>query len=127
MKNYISAFIFLFVFIGASFAQEVSPTIEVVSKKWKFGLHFDSLNETQKAFNGISKGVIINKVSKDHPAEAANMMVGDILTHVSGIEVIDQAHCVELMKNLDISSGVSVLNIIRNGVKMEVPVKFDQK
>ncbi len=94
-------------------------------KKWKYGLHFDTLTEKQKAFNGVTKGVRIHKVSKDHPAEAAGMLVGDILTHVSGIEIIDQPHCVEVMKNVDVSSGTSILKIIRNGVKMDVLVKFE--
>ncbi len=109
-------------FFGNFITAQETPTKE--QKKWKYGLHFDTLTEKQKAFNGLTKGVRIHKVSKDHPAEAAGMLVGDILTHVSGIEIIDQPHCVEVMKNVDISSGTSILKIIRNGVKMDVTVKF---
>jgi hypothetical protein len=53
------------------------------------------------------------------------MMVGDILTHVGNIEIMDQPHCIEIMKNVDISLGSSTLKIIRNGVKMNVIVKFE--
>jgi S1-C subfamily serine protease len=94
-------------------------------KKWKFGLHFNTLSAKEKAFNGLTNGVVIHKVSKDHPAEAAGMMVGDILTHVGNIEIMDQPHCIEIMKNVDISLGSSTLKIIRNGVKMNVIVKFE--
>ncbi len=122
MKKIISTLILTIIFVNYISAQETTtkePT------KWKFGLHFNTLTDTQKAFNGLTKGVIIHKVSKDHPAEAAGMLVDDILTHVSGIEIIDQPHCVEVMKNVDTSLGSSVLKIIRNGVKMDVVVKFE--
>ena len=94
-------------------------------KKWKFGLHFNTLSDKEKAFSGLTKGVIIHKVSEEHPAEDAGVLIGDILTHVSGIEIIDQPQCVEVMKNVDISSGTSILKIIRNCVKMDITVKFE--
>ena len=119
MKKIISILFISVLFLGYTNAQETQET-----KKWKFGLHFDTLNATQKAFNGLTQGVIINKVSKEHPAEAAGMQVGDILTHVSGTEIKDQAHCVEFMKTVDVSSGSSTLKIIRNGVKMDIVVQF---
>ncbi len=121
MKKIVSILVISFVFLSYTSAQETTKE----PKKWKYGLHFDTLTEKQKAFNGLTKGVRIHKVSKNHPAEAAGMLVGDILTHVSGIEIIDQPHCVEVMKNVDISSGTSILKIIRNGVKMDILVKFE--
>jgi len=122
MKKIVSTLIITILFVGYTSAQD---TAAKEPKKWKFGLHFNTLTDTQKAFNNLTKGVIIHKVSKDHPAETAGMLVDDILTHVSGIEIIDQPHCVEVMKNVDTSLGSSVLKIIRNGVKMDVVVKFE--
>lgn len=122
MKKICSVLIISLLFISYTSAQETEvkkPT------KWKFGLHFNTLNPKEKAFNGLTKGVIIHKVSKEHPAETAGMLVGDILTHVGSIEIIDQPHCVDVMKNVDTSLGSSTLKIIRNGVKMDVIVKFN--
>jgi S1-C subfamily serine protease len=122
MKKIFSAFIISLLFVSYISAQEAEvkePT------KWKFGLHFNTLSPKEKAFNGLTKGVVIHKVSKDHPAEAAGILVGDILTHVDKIEIIDQPHCVEVMKNVDTSLGKSTLKIIRNGVKIDVIVKFE--
>ena len=121
MKKIFSILLISLLFLSYSSAQE-TETKE--PKKWKFGLHFNTLSAKEKAFNGLTKGVIIHKVSKDHPAETAGVLVGDILTHVSGIEIIDQPHCVETMKNVDVSSGKSTLKIIRNGVKMDIEVSF---
>lgn len=121
MKKIFSTLIISLLFISYTSAQEAEvkePT------KWKFGLHFNTLSAKEKAFNGLTKGVVIHKVSKDHPAEAAGILVGDILTHVGSIEIIDQAHCIEVMKNVDTTLGSSMLKIIRNGVKMDVVVKF---
>jgi len=122
MKKIFSTLIISLLFISYSLAQEAAVK---ESKKWKFGLHYNTLSPKEKAFNGLNKGVVIHKVSKDHPAEAAGMLVGDILTHVGNIEIIDQPHCVEVMKNVDPSLGNSTLKIIRNGVKMKVIVKFE--
>lgn len=122
MKKVIPIVLISLLFISYTSAQE-TETKE--PKKWKFGLHFNTLTAKEKAFNGLTKGVIIHKVSKDHPAETAGVLVGDILTHVSGIEIIDQPHCVEVMKNIDTSTGESMLKIIRNGVKMDITVKFN--
>ncbi len=122
MKKLLSTVTIIVLFISYASAQE-TETQE--PKKWKFGLHFNTLSDKEKAFNGITKGVVIHKVSKDHPAEASGVLVGDILTHVSGIEIIDQPHCVEVMKNIDTTSGSSILKIIRNGVKMDIRVRFE--
>ena len=122
MKKIFSTLIITLLFISYSSAQE---TAIKEPKKWKFGLHFNTLSDKEKAFSGLTKGVIIHKVSEEHPAEDAGVLIGDILTHVSGIEIIDQPQCVEVMKNVDISSGTSILKIIRNGVKMDITVKFE--
>ena len=97
MKKTISLIAISLLFICSVSAQE---KLKVETKKWKYGLHFDTLTKKEKSVSNLTKGVIIHKVSKDHPAEAAGVMVGDILTHVSGIEIIDQPHCVEVIKTL---------------------------
>ncbi len=94
-------------------------------KKWKFGLHFDNLSDEQKGFNAETSGVIINRVSKDHPGEAAGVQVGDIITHIDTTAIKDQDHCVAVMRDFDTSKGFAILKIIRNGVKMDIKVLFD--
>lgn len=122
MKKIFSTLIISLLFVSYVSSQE-SEVKE--PKKWKFGLHFNTLSPKEKAFNGLKNGVIIHKVSKDHPAESSGILVGDILTHVGKVEIKDQPHCVEVMKNVDTSLGSSTLKIIRNGVKMDIIVKFE--
>ena len=122
MKKICSTLIITLLFISYGSAQETGIK---EPKKWKIGLHFNTLSAKEKAFNGLTKGVIIHKVSKDSPSEAAGVLIGDILTHVSGIEIIDQPQCIEVINNVDISTGTSILKIIRNGVKMNITVKFE--
>lgn len=121
MKKIVFTFLVIILSINVASTQE---TKEKEKKKWKFGLHFDNLSADQKAFNAETNGVIINRVSKDHPAEAAGVMVGDILTHVDDIAIKNQDHCVQVMKDFDSSKGFAILKIIRNGVKMDLKVTF---
>ncbi len=95
-------------------------------EKSKFGLYFDNLSDTQKSFNAETNGVVINKVSKDHPGEIAGVMVGDILTHIDTTAVKDQEHCILVMKDYDTTNTVITLKIIRNGVKMDLKLKFKE-
>ena len=121
MKKIISILIISLLFISYSQAQEKKD-----KQKWKFGLYFDNLSASQSTFNAETNGVIINKVSKNHPAEAAGVLVGDILTHIDAIEIIDQKQCIETMKNFDTTtSKKAILKIIRNGIKMNITVKFE--
>jgi len=122
MKKIFSILIISLLFVSNISAQEA----EVKElKQWKFGLHFNTLSAKEKAFNGLSKGVIIHKVFKDQPGETSGMLIGDILTHVGAVEILDQLHCVEVLNNVDTSLGSSTLKIIRNGVKMDVILKFE--
>ena len=107
-----------------SSAQETE--VKEKKKKWKFGLHFDNLNAAQKAFNGETNGVIINRVSKDLPGELAGVQVGDILTHIDGTAIKDLDHCVTVMRDFDTTKGFAILKIIRNGVKMDLKVRFKE-
>lgn len=121
MKKIIFTLLLIITSVSFATAQETQQTEE---KKWKFGLHFDNLSSQQKGFNAETNGVVINKVSKNHPAEAAGVQVGDILTHIDTTEVKDQEHCIKLMKEYDTSKGIVTLKIIRNGVKMNIKVNF---
>lgn len=121
MKKIILTLLFIAASMTFVTAQETQQTEQ---KKWKFGLHFDNLSAEQKAFNAETSGVVINKVSKNHPAEAAGVKVGDILTHIDATAIKDQDHAVQFMKDYDTSKGFATLKIIRNGVKMDVKVNF---
>lgn len=120
MKNFaVILFLCLFTLPSIGAQEEVKQ-----KKKWKFGLHFDNLSNEQKGFNAETTGVVINRVSKDHPGEAAGVQVGDILTHIDSVSIKDQDHCVAVMKDFDTSKGFAILKVIRNGVKMDLKVEF---
>ena len=122
MKKILSTLIISLLIISYSSAQETETN---EPKKWEFGLHFDNLSDVQKSFNAGTNGVVINKVSKDHPSEAAGVQVGDILTHIDNISIKDLEHCLQAMKDYDTSKGLATLKIIRNGVKMDITVKLE--
>lgn len=121
MKKLLFTLVLVITTIHFTSAQETQQTEQ---KKWKFGLHFDNLSSQQKGFNAETNGVVINKVSKNHPAEKAGVQVGDILTHIDTTEVKNKEHCIKLMKEYDTSKGSAMLKIIRNGVKMDIKVNF---
>ena len=124
MKNSIFTIFVLTLGINLAFAQDTETSKE--KNKWKFGLHFDNLNADQKAFNAETNGVVINRVSKDHPAEKAGVLVGDILTHIGDTAIKDQEHCIIVMRDFDTSKGSTILKIIRNGIKMDLKVVFKE-
>lgn len=121
MKKLVLTLLLVITSVSFVTAQETQQTEQ---KKWKFGLHFDNLSAEQKAFNAETSGVVINKVSKDHPAEAAGVQVGDILTHIDTTAIKDQDHAVQFMKDYNTSKGFAMLKVIRNGVKMDIKVNF---
>lgn len=122
MKNIVLTILVTIISINFATAQETKVKEK---KKWKFGLHFDNLSADQKAFNAETTGVVINKVSKDHPGEAAGVQVGDILTRIDDMAIKDQEHCIAVMRDFDTSKGSATLKIIRNGIKMDLKVKFE--
>ena len=121
MKKLALLLLITFISVPELYAQETPKE----KKKWKFGLHFDNLSDQQKGFNAETNGVVINRVSKDHPGEAAGVQVGDIITHIDNIAIKDQDHCVIVMRDFDTAKGFAILKIIRNGVKMDIKVLFD--
>ncbi len=121
MKKILFLFLIGFVGLNITVAQEVQSKEK---NKEKLGFYFDNLTADQKAFNAETSGVAINRVSKNSPGALAGIQVGDILTHIDGVAVKDLDHCITLITNLNTVNGSTILNVIRNGVKMELKLKF---
>ena len=120
------ALILLILIIFSSNLGLAQETKSKEKNKQKFGLFFDNLSASQKAFNAETSGVVINRVSKGLPGEAAGVLVGDILTHIDTIAIKDLEHCVSVMQAIDLAqSAKTTLKIIRNGVKMDLKLTFE--
>lgn len=123
MKKIIFTVLIAFITITIANGQETQTKEK---EKSKFGLYFDNLTATQKGFNAETNGVIINRVSKDSLGQTAGVLVGDILTHIDTTAIKDQTHCILVMKDYDTTKPTATLKIIRNGVKMDLKVKFKE-
>ena len=116
-------FLITVVISGFAFGQEAKTKEK---NKQKFGLFFDNLTADQKAFNAETSGVVIKRVSDKQAGYKAGVQVGDILTHIDTVAIKDQEHCVTVMRDYDTSKGAAVVKVIRNGVKMDLKVVFEE-
>lgn len=123
MKKIIFTLLIVFISINITIGQQ---TQSKEKEKAKFGLYFNNLSDTQKRFNAETSGVVVNRVSKGHSGETAGVLVGDILTHIDAITIKDQEHCIQIMKDYDNTKTTASLKVIRNGVKMDLKVKFKE-
>ncbi|MDJ0646346.1 MAG: PDZ domain-containing protein [Flavobacteriaceae bacterium] len=122
MKKAVFAILITIFSISFVTAQE---TQSKEKNKQKFGLFFDDLTPDQKAFNEETTGVVINRVTKGLPGEVAGVQIGDIITQIDTISIKGLDHCAQVMNDFDITKGSATLKIIRNGVKMDLKIKFE--
>jgi hypothetical protein len=58
----------------------------------RLGIHFDDLTDELRKIVGSNKGIYVYVVVKGSPAFNSDILIGDIIRRVNGIEVIDSSH-----------------------------------
>lgn len=96
------------------------------TKKLKFGVFINNLNDTQRRQLERNTGAVIEIVVEGSPAFYSNVLPGDILIKVNGIEVRDAQHAMKLMSHINTNDKKAVLTVIRNGKKKEVEIAFQE-
>ena len=93
-------------------------------KKLKFGLSVGNLTEKVKREVERNTGALVVAVFNDSPAFYSNVIRGDVIIKIDGIDVKSADDSVKVMAGVDVKSGSSVLTVIRKGKIKEVVVKF---
>jgi hypothetical protein len=94
------------------------------TKKLKFGIGVKELTPEQKTSLGRDTGAIVEFVVENSPAFKANVLAGDILIEVNGVNVQNAKHALELMLGADVSKGTAVLKVIRNREEKVITITY---
>jgi competence protein ComGC len=94
-------------------------------KKFKFGLSIGNLTEKVKREAERNTGALVMVVFNDSPAFYSNVIRGDVIIKIDGIDIKSAADSAKVMEEVDTKSGSSVLTVIRKGKIKEVVVKFE--
>ena len=94
------------------------------TKKQKFGLQITDLTPKLRREIGRNTGVLVNIVFDGSPAFYANIMKGDIILKMDGVDARGGKELNRLMTQLDPSIKSLVFTILRNGKELDIVIKF---
>ena len=72
-----------------------------------------------------TKGVVVNQISKDAPADKAGLKIGDVITRINGKTVESTGQLRNLVAGIDPGTKVE-LTIVRNSKERTVPVTIGE-
>jgi hypothetical protein len=96
------------------------------TKKLKFGVFINNLNDAQRRELERNTGAVIEIVVEESPAFYSNVLPGDILIMVNGVNVRDAKHALDLMEKVNPNDGAATFTVIRNGKKKEISIKLSK-
>jgi serine protease Do len=94
------------------------------TKKPKIGIIIKNLNDEQRQAIERNTGAVIEIVIEGSPAFYSNVLAGDILIKVNGVDVRDTQHALNLMRDLDANAGRIIFTVIRNGKEKEIQIEL---
>lgn len=114
---------------GVGFAIPISSTTSIINqlienksvKRPYIGISGSSVSDTDVQRYNIPKGIYVEEVEKDSPAEKAGLQKSDIITKIEGKEVTSVNELNRIKYNYNIGDTVT-LTIIRNNAEMEVQI-----
>lgn len=116
---------------GVGFAIPISSTTSIVNqlieyqtvKRPYIGITGSAVDETTATKYNIPKGVYVESVEKDSPAEKAGIQKADIITKIEGTAINSVNELNRIKYNYNIGDTIT-LTISRNGSDMDVKVKL---
>jgi len=101
---------------------------ETSRKKW-IGIQMQPFTRTMARYYGAAdvKGVMLNTILKDSPAERGGLQIGDVVTAVNNIKIeAEQNNDLQVFRNLirEQKEETARMRIFRNGEIMEIKVEL---
>jgi C-terminal processing protease CtpA/Prc len=96
------------------------------SKKLRFGLQTSNLTSDLKKELGRNTGALVNIVMDDSPVFLANIMSGDVIIKIDGVDVGGGKRLKKILTNIDTSVKSVVFTIIRDGKELQKTVVLDE-
>lgn len=95
-----------------------------LTKKIKFGVVMENLTREQKVEIERNTGAFVDIVIEDTPAFFSNLLPGDIVLEIDGVNVKSGEHAVSIMSAVPDSAKKSELTIVRKGEVRQLIVDF---
>ena len=94
------------------------------TKKLKFGVFINNLNDVQRRDLERNTGAVIEIVVEKYPAFYANVLPGDVLIKINGVDVRDAAHAMKLMSQINANDKTAAFTVIRNNKEKQIEIDF---
>jgi membrane-associated protease RseP (regulator of RpoE activity) len=95
------------------------------TKKGKFGIGISNLTDELKKKFKRNTGVLILGVTDDSPAFYANLLRGDVILKIDGVEARSASEGSKIIEAISPNAKSSTLTIFRDGKEMDIVVKFN--
>lgn len=93
------------------------------TKRLKFGVFFADLTPEMRASIQRNMGAVIDIVMENSPAFTANVLPGDILIQIDGVDVRNAEHAAQLMDAAP-PGGEIQISVLRNGEKKTIAIRL---
>lgn len=94
------------------------------TRKYRFGFEYSDLGPDQRQAFGRNTGAVVQIVIEKTPVFYANVLEGDVIIAVDGIEIRGQDEADKVMGQVSPDAKSSILTILRAGVERKIEVKF---
>ena len=94
------------------------------TKKLRFGAAFSNLTEELRKELKRNTGALVQVVLDDGAIFRANILKGDILVKVDGIEVISGKEAGKMLSNFDPNAKSAIFTLLRDGKEVDIVVKL---
>jgi hypothetical protein len=91
-------------------------------KKFRFGILTTNLTSDLRKELGRNTGALVRTVIDDSPVFLANILSGDVITEIDGVDVGGEKKLKKILTNIDASVKSVVFTIIRNGKELQKTV-----
>ena len=96
------------------------------NRKFRYGIIFENLGSELRMKYQRNSGIVIKLVYDQSPAFYANLLVGDVIIGVDGVDIKDEYHAQSLMNLTKVNADKthSDLTILRAGKTINLTVRF---
>lgn len=92
------------------------------NKKLKFGISMKDISREKRIEIGTS-GVLVDVIMENSAAYNSNLLIGDIIIKMNGIDIQNRKQISQMMKDFDIVNNC-ILTVVRNGKEKDIEIKF---
>ncbi len=82
------------------------------------------MNDVHRRGLERNTGAVIEIVVEKSPAFYTNVLPGDVLIKINGVDVRDAAHAIKLMTQINTNDKTATFTVIRNNKEKQIEIDF---